>query len=404
MKKILFALLLASSSAHAGGLAIAQQNAVSGGTGGAGAGRDDDPGAAWHNPAALADGGGWRVGFSLALAHPSVQARAADGTWTTDTESKWSTPPHLDASFAHDRWAAGIAVGVPFGGGVTWPSTWPGATQAVRSDLLVLRMAPFAAVRVGPLRFSGGVHFDAARLQIQRNLDFIDMQGDVRLDLAAQGVGVNASAYYAPRADIGIGLTYRSRTKLDFDGNANFTTPDAFTEKTPDQTASTTMTMPDQIVLGARWRRGPLTALLDIEYTRWSVNERTVVDFTHDATPNAIQENHWHDTQAVRTGVEWRHTPKLVARAGGYFDPSPVPAQHLTPSSPDSHRVAATAGASYRFAPAWNADVFGEHLWILRRETTSVDTMPASYGGRAVFVGVGIRWTPALDASESWGD
>ncbi|HEY5927393.1 MAG TPA: outer membrane protein transport protein [Kofleriaceae bacterium] len=392
MKKILF-LMLASSTAHAGGLAVAEQNAVSAGTGGAGAARDDDPGAAWHAPAALADDGGLRIGLSLALAHPSLQARGDD--WSADTESKWSTPPHLDASFAMDRWAAGIAIGVPFGGGVTWPTTWPGATQAVRTELMVIRFAPFAAYRVGPIRFSAGMHFDAARLQIQRNLDFIDMQGDVRLDLAGQGFGVDASAYYTPREDIAVGLTYRSRTRFDFAGNANFTAPDAFSEKTPDQTAATTMTMPDQIVLGARWRRGALTALADVEHTRWSINQRTTVDFTHDATPNAIQENGWHDTWAVRAGAEWRHTPKLTARAGGYFDPSPVPAEHLTPSSPDSTRVAATAGVSYRVAPAWTADGFAEHMWLLRRDTTSVDTMPASYGGTAIVVGAGVRWTPA---------
>ena len=393
MKTILFTLLLSSSAAYAGGLAVGEQNAVSAATGGAGAARDDDAGAAWHVPAALADGGGWRVGLSLALARPALQAEGDD--WTASTESKWSTPPHLDASFAHDRWAAGIAIGVPFGGGVTWPSTWPGATQAVRTELLVLRFAPFAAYRLGPIRIAAGVHFDAARLQIQRNLDFIDMQGDVRLDLAGQAFGVDASAYYAPRADLGLGVTYRSRSTFDFDGNANFTAPDAFSEKTPDQTATTSMTMPDQIVLGARYRRGALTALADIEYTRWSVNQRTVVDFANDATPNAIQENGWHNTAALRTGVEWKSGETVDGRAGGYYDPSPVPAEHLTPSSPDSTRVAATAGASWRFAPAWTADVFGEHMWILRRDTTSVDTMPASYGGTALVLGAGVRWTPA---------
>jgi long-chain fatty acid transport protein len=394
MKKI-FAAVLVSSSAYAGGLAVGEQNAVSAATGGAGAARDDDAGAAWHIPAALADDGGVRVGISLAFAHPSLEARGDD--WSADTESKWATPPHLDASFAKERFAGGIAIGVPFGGGVTWPTTWPGATQAVRTELMVIRFAPFAAYSFGSrgkLRFAAGVHFDAGRLQIARNLDFIDMQGDVRLDLAGHGFGVDASAYYTPRADLGIGLAFRSRTTLDFAGNANFTAPDAFSEKTPDQTAQTSMTMPDQLVVGARWRRDALALLGDVEYTRWSVNQRTTVDFANDATPNAIQDNGWHDTVTVRAGAEWHHTPKLTARAGAYFDPSPVPAEHLTPSSPDSTRIAATAGASYRLAAAWTADIFGEHMWLLRRDTTSVDTMPASYGGTALVLGAGVRWTP----------
>ena len=116
MKTILSVCLLASA-AHAGGTAVGEQNAVSAGTGGAGAGRDDDPGAAWHIPAALADGAGMRVGLSLALAHPMLQARAMDDSWTADSEGRWSTPPHLDASYAQGRFAAGISLGVPFGGG-----------------------------------------------------------------------------------------------------------------------------------------------------------------------------------------------------------------------------------------------------------------------------------------------
>ena len=389
----LFALLALASPAYAGGLAVGEQNAVSAATGGAGAGRDDDPGAAWHDPAALADDGGWRVGLSLALARPSLEARSTDHTWTTDSEGAWSTPPHLDASYARGHWAAGIAVGVPFGGGVTWPAMWPGATQAVQTQLMILRAAPFAAWSFSTLRVSGGLHLDAGRLQIQRNLDFIDTQGDVRMDLTGRGVGVDAAVYYAPRPDLGIGLVYRSQTTIAFDGPANFTAPDAFSDKTPDQQAHTSMTMPDQVVLGTRWQHDALALLGDVEYTRWSVDPTTVVTFDNPSTPQATQDNGWHDTLTVRAGAEWQRG-RLVARGGAYYDPSPVPEAHLTPSTPDGTRIGATLGASWRLAQAWSADVFGERMWILRRATTSIDTMPATYGGSAFVFGAGLRWTP----------
>ncbi len=392
MKSILWVCLLASG-AHAGGTAVGEQNAVSAGTGGAGAGRDDDPGAAWHIPAALADGAGMRVGLSLALAHPMLQARAMDDSWTANSEGRWSTPPHLDASYAQGRFAAGIALGVPFGGGVQWPAMWPGATESVQTELMVLRAAPFVAWRFGALRVSAGFHVDAGRLQIQRNLDFIDTQGDVRLDLDGRGAGVDASVYWQARADLGVGLVYRGRTTIEFAGNANFTAPDAFSGKTPDQTAQTSMTMPDVVVLGAHWRRGAIRALADLEYANWSVNRRTTVAFANASTPEAVQRNDWHDTVTVRAGGEWQRDA-LVLRGGAYFDPSPVPAERLSPSSPDANRVAITAGASYAFAADWSADLFAEHMWLLRRETTNTESMAASYGGTAVVVGAGVRWSP----------
>ena len=98
MKKLIF-LLAVPQLAHAGGLAVGEQNAVSAGTAGAGAARDDDPGAAWHDPAALADGGGWRVGFSLVGAHPSVQttsARSEERRVGKECRSRWS--PYNDTA------------------------------------------------------------------------------------------------------------------------------------------------------------------------------------------------------------------------------------------------------------------------------------------------------------------
>ncbi len=395
MNKIVIALLV-SSPAYAGGLSVGEQNAVSAGTGGAGAARTEDPGAAWHDPAALADGGGLRLGLSLALARPAVQARATDASWTADSDAAWSTPPHLDASYAEGRWAAGIAIGVPFGGGVTWPgdpAMWPGAYEAEKTQLVVVRAAPFAAWSFGAVRVGAGFHVDAARLQIQRDLDFIDADGDVRLDLDGRGVGLDASLYWQARHDLGLGLAYRGRTRIDFAGAANFTAPDAFSAKTPDQTAATTMTLPDTLVLGAHARRGAYAAVLDLEYARWSVNRRTTVTFANPATPEAVQQNAWHDTLAVRAGGEWQRRA-LVVRGGAYFDPSPIPTDHLSPASPDANRLGLTAGASYRLAPAWSVDAFAEHMWLLRRETTSTETMPASYGGAAIVLGAGVRWMP----------
>jgi len=387
--KLLAAILLAPSIAVAGGTAVGEQNAVSAATAGAGVARADDPGAAWHDPAALADDGGTRVGLSLAFAHPSLEAQTAAGSYDA---TSWATPPHLDASYAQDRWAAGIALGVPFGGGAAWPQTWPGANEAVRTDLQVFRAAPFFAYRFGVLRVAAGVHLDQGRLQVQRGLDFIDTTGDVRLDLSGHGVGADASLYLQARPDLGVGLAYRGRTHLALGGNANFTAPAAFSEKTPDQTATTAMTLPDQVVLGARWTRGALALLADVEYTAWHVNKTTEIDFANASTPHAVQDNSWHDTVAVRLGGELARG-RLTVRGGAYVDPSPVPADHLGPTAPDGTRLGVTAGASYALSRTWSADAFGESMWILRRDTTSMDTMAASYGGTAIVLGAGVRWT-----------
>jgi long-chain fatty acid transport protein len=391
MKKL--ALLLVPAATYAGGFEVNQQTAVSAGTGNAGVARDDDPGAAWHNPSALTDGKGLRVDLSLIFARPSLEARALDGSWTESNEAAWATPPHLDASYAHDRWAAGISVGVPFGSGVTWPGDWAGQYEVVKTQVQVFRAAPFFAWSFGKLRASAGVHVDFARLQVQRDLDFIDMEGDVAIDMDGRGVGFDAALFYQATPELALGAAYRSRTSITLDGGADFTAPDAFANKIPDQDASSKLVLPDQIVVGGRYDFGTYAALLDVQLTTWSTHEKTMIDFAHDATPDVMQPNNWENAVSVRTGGEWT-SGRLVLRHGLYFDETPAPTDRLAPSSPDSSRIGLTGGASWRFDRTWSADAFVESMWILRRDTANEDSLQASYGGRAFLAGLGVRWTP----------
>lgn len=394
MKALAFVLI--PSLATAGGFEVAQQTAVSAGTGNAGVARDDDPGAAWHDPAALADGKGLRVDLSLIFARPSIEARALDGAWTASNEGAWSTPPHINASYARGAWAAGISLGIPFGSGVTWPGDWAGQYEVIRTDIKVFRAAPFFAWSFGKLRASAGVHVDFARLQVARDLDFIDSEGDVAIDMDGRGFGVDAALFYQATPALNIGLAYRSRTSIDLDGGADFEHPDAFANKLPDQNATSKVVLPDQIVLGAAYRHGTYRALADLQLATWSTYEKTMIDFANADTPDVMQQNNWSNAWSVRTGGEWTASRALVLRHGLYFDQTPAPSDRLAPTSPDASRIGLTAGASYRFDRAWSADAFLESMWILRRDTANEDSLQASYGGRAFLAGLGVRWTPGL--------
>jgi long-chain fatty acid transport protein len=381
----------AAAPAHAGGFAVAEQTTTSSGTGGAGAARDDEAGAAWTNPAALADGGGIRAGLGVTLAHASVDAEAMDGSWAATTEGGWKTPPQLQLSGAFGPWAAGVAVGVPFGSGVSWPADWAGRHEIVRTDLQVIRIAPFAAARFGRIRVAAGVHLDVARLQVARRLDFIDVDGDVALDLDGTGLGFDAAIFVDVTPALAVGATYKSRTSVDLAGGADFTAPDAFADKTPDQPATTSITLPDRIAIGARWRRGAWTALADAEVLAWSTYDALVIDFSHAATPDVTQRADWHTTVGARGGAEYAATRTLTARAGLAWDPSPAPTATLAPSTPDSSRFSLTAGATWRLTPRIAIDAFFEQLFLLGAETMSPDSIQARYGGHAQLLGVGVR-------------
>jgi len=385
------AILLLAGNANAGGFALEEQSPVAGGTGGASTARSDDAGAAWYNPAALADGAGMRVGVGIMAALPALHAQASDQSWETDAESGVSTPPHLFASYARGDFACGFSFGVPFGGGVTWPEDWAGRHEIVSSELMVFRAAPFVAWRAGRVRLAGGAHVDFGRLQIARSLDFVDTEGDVKLDLSGRSLGFDLAAFVTATSALDFGLSYKSRSTISLSGGADFTAPDAFDAKTADQHATAELKLPDRAAAGARWHQGRVAVLADLIVSWWKVNDELVIDFENEATPDPVQRNNWQSTLGVRAGAEYRVQSATLVRGGAFIDPSPARDQDLAPSSPDSTRLGASVGLSRALTEDVTADVFYEYMQILSRAADNPESLEARYGGRAQFLGVGLR-------------
>ena len=327
----------------------------------------------------------------MVLARPQVRAAAADGSWSAETDGGWATPPHLDAAWSGGAWTAGVAVGVPFGGGVAWPGDWAGRFEIVASELIVGRLAPFVGVRVGPVRLAAGPHVDRGRLTVRRRLDFIDVEGDAVVDVAGTGVGGHAALWWQ-RGALALGATYKSRTRVAMTGAADFEAPPEFSGAAPDQAARATITLPDRVALGAAWSRGPWRALADVEVTLWGTYDQLTIDFADDATRDVHQRNAWHTTAAVRLGGE-RALGATTVRAGVAIDPSPAPDGTLSPVAPDGLRWSLTAGASTAAARGVMVDGFVEYLRVAERATTSMETLPARYQGWAVLLGAGVRWS-----------
>lgn len=386
--------LFFAATAHAGGSQISEQSAAAAGAGGTGVTREGDPAAAWYNPAALADGEGWRAGGGVLAISPEVEARGAGGTWSATTDSRWRTPPHAYLSLAHRAWAAGVSVNVPFGSSVVWPEDWSGRHETVATRLQVVRIAPFAAHRLGTrVRVAAGVHLDVATLQLSRKLDMVDTEGDAFIDLAGTGFGAHAALHADVSDAIVLGVTAKSRTRIALRGNADFTAPDAFAGRAPDQRASSEITLPDLLSAGIAWRpHAAWTLRADVGVATWDVWDVIEVDFEDADTPDAVSRPRWRTTAWVRGGAERTLGSRAVVRAGLVADPSPAPRETLAPNAPDADRFGATLGAGVRVRGGLAVDVFYEYLHLARRETANPDTLAATYGGTAHFAGLGLRW------------
>ena len=380
-----------------GGFEVAQQNAAAGGTGHASTARANDASAAWFNPAALADGAGGRLAVGASLAASTIKSEALpeaeDAPWSARTEPALATPPYLYGSYAHADWVLGVAANVPFAGGVKWPENWVQRFDIISSKPMFFRVAPFFGYRVGPVRLSAGMHVDTGSVTINKATDHISEEGDVLLKLNGTGFGFDGAAYVAAGEHFGIGLSYKSRSQMPLSGDADFTVPNAFAELYPDQAVTSKWVLPDRLVLGVAYDRGPVAAFFDAGLTLWSVNQSMTMDFAEEHTTDVVQTNNWQNSVALRLGGEVKGNRYLIARLGTYVDGllgAPPPAEYLAPSSPDMTRVGFTTGARVLIPSIVSIDVYYEHMRLLARESSSDDAPLAAYSGYAHVAGLGI--------------
>jgi len=399
---IVLGILALPSVASAGGFEVPDQSAVAGATGGTGTARRGDPSSAWYQPAELADGRGFRGGLGLLLAVPAITATALEGSMeTATTETNVSPVPHLHLSYSGGPWAVGAYVGISHGSTVQWPQGWWGRFEAMRTGILVIRANPFFALRFGgegglidgfpDIRLSLGLHVDTMQVQNGRQLDFIDQEGTVDLLFWGAGAGGDASIYYQVIPELAFGVTYKSRTFIELSGDADFTVPDPFVGRAPDQQASTTFTIPDRLTLGVAYQDDMFGVFADFGVSFWSVRERTQVDFEQEVTTDIDTPTNWHDAVSLRLGGEVTPIRELTARAGLFFDQEVGPADTLAASSPDMNRLGLTLGAGVNITPELGVDLYYAYVAFLERDGTSLDAALATYSGELHLVGLTVR-------------
>jgi hypothetical protein len=90
----------------------------------------------------------------------------------------------------------------------------------------------------------------------------------------------------------------------------------------------------------------------------------------------------WWDTASLHLGGEYDVTPSLSARVGFVYDPTPTPANTLTPDLPDATRLKFAAGAGWRHPSGFFADLAVQIVALLPQESTAVG-FPGTYSGSA---------------------
>ncbi|MHB8873278.1 MAG: outer membrane protein transport protein, partial [Myxococcaceae bacterium] len=353
-RALLLAALLLARGVLAAGFALPEQSARSLGTAGTGTGSADGASAIYYDPALLAFEDGISAEVSGTLIAPSF-------SWEPLTVAGGSGVPARARLFAQPALflaapvAEGVFVGVGgfsnFGLGISWPSSFPGRFDSSSAAITTFTVNPSAAYRIDRhLAVGAGVDVVRASVELEQGLDFIDQEGALRLGGGTWGVGFNAGLAGRWLSDrLTVGLAYRSFVGLAFKGRADFSAPPEFASTLQDQDVETRLTLPNLLSLGAGYRVTPrFRVMADLTYTTWSSLKVLPITFPGDPSLSQELRRDWQNTLTVRAGAEAQLTRTIAARLGAGYDPSPSPADTLSPSLPDSSRILASAGAGYR--------------------------------------------------------
>ncbi len=389
-------LALSATDAEAAGFALDVQSARGTGMGAAVTAFINDSSAIFYNPAGISQGKGFDAQAGVMLIAPSFKYTSRAGE-STSTKFEVVPPVHAYAAAGlTDELSVGVGVFTPFGLDLAWPDDWVGRRQITSASLRTFDINPTAAYRFGPVRVGAGFQLVRATVRLQRRIAFGESEGGTDLGAGTWGVGGNVGAQVeAIKNRLSFGAHYRSAVKLSFDGLADFQdVPASLQNAIHDQAVSTSLVTPDSFAIGGAVRPIP-NLLLDAEivWIGWGSFRSIDLTFPDDETNTlaSSRPKSWKSTVNYHAGAEVNLTDAIRLRGGALFDPSPSPANTLTPDIPDASRLNLALGGGYQHTSGFFADLGYQFLILFSRESTSPE-FPGSYGGFVNILGVSLGW------------
>lgn len=379
------ALVAGAASAVAGGFAIREQSAESQGASFAGNAAGTSLGAMYWNPAAAANKSGPGINtesnYSLIIprADVTVDSVTANSAPAAGLLPAFAGAPNsseighlavVPASYASYQLSPALFLGLSTNSGfglATEPETgnYDGAVLGRRSQLFTVGATPTLAYVVAPgVTIGGGVQIGYAKGVFKFATGIpaapsTSFEGD---DIAFGGT---AGIMLNPAAGTRIGLGWRSAVTYELEGNFNRPAVRGVIGAAA-YAGTAEVKLPDIVTLSLNQAISHNMRLLGtVEWTNWSrFNELRVKDSTGVNADLVIDAN-WVDSWFFSVGAEYDYSKQLTLRSGVGYEWSPIddPKKRLI-GIPDSNRVWASFGGSYKVTDATTLDLAYTHVFL----------------------------------------
>ena len=384
------------------------------------------------NPAGIAGTVGWTVSAG-------VTAIAAGGGFTSDLyqttddlQNSAIPVPHAYLAYGiTPKLAVGFGFFVPYGLGTKWTTDFDGRFLGYDNDLKSMYFQPTLSYDVGSnVKIGAGFDFVVGSLKLTQRADLSEFEaapgitfGQIGIPFhsdfsdgtleahGATGFGGNFGISWDATDWVSFGARYMTRVTLDYEGTATFTAvptgiilppgnpisvlqglpldqplpmdllleqADLYSDGQPlsDQTVKTSITMPDQAVLGMALRATPaVTFLFDFQWINWTVFDTLRAEFQYQDEDLVLVEN-YNATYGFRFGIDWAANEKLAFRGGYIYHGAAAPDETVTALLPEGVRNEFTLGIGYQISPMFRGDLAYQYLKQNDRRGRTRDALP----------------------------
>ena len=364
-----------------------------------------DGSAIWFNPAGLATLSGTHIMVGGTLIRPFGGFTEDISAIKTDLPSQsYLVPSGYITRKLSDKITAGIGVFAPYGLGTKWPTTFIGRFDGYHTSIKSIYIQPTVAYQVTPrLNFGLGVAYITSSLELQQRVDLSQQTvtgqpftfaalgiptytdfADATLKATGTGIAFNGGVTFKVNDQLTLGGHFITRKTIKYTGTAAFTqvltglvlppgNPITGTTLPVDalvgpefvpggplsaQSASTTVTMPDQGTIGFAYKVRPQwTFMGEYQQIVWGWFSSLTINFANPLTPDRTLYEGYRDSHAIRTGLEYARSAKSTFRLGYLYHTAAAPVQTVTPLLPEGPRNEFTIGYGGELTSGLHVDV-----------------------------------------------
>jgi long-chain fatty acid transport protein len=396
--------LLFTIKANAGGFQVNAQGIRQLGMGHTGTGLGFDAGTLFFNPGACRFlPCRFNVSAGSTFLIPRTQyLEPSPGVYTETMVHHVGTPFNLYALWNPSgklyKFSFGLAVYTPFGSRAQWPDDWKGQFLIREIDLKTIFIQPTASWKINEhFGIGAGFVYATGSFDLRKGIPVQNSSGEygeAKLHGAASGIGFNSGIYFVS-GNFSAGVSYRSSVKVKVEnGSADFTVPSSLTDYFPQNTFSTSITLPQVISGGLGYTLNKWKFAVDVNAIGWHSYDTLRIDFTTNT--DKLEDVHdarcYKDAMIFRAGAQYSLNEKIQLRAGAYYDMTPVQDGYLTPETPDANRIGITGGASFDFGN-FSADIALLYIEGMKRSDTNIETgFSGTYKSRVIAPAFGIQY------------